>query len=381
MLSYYSCFVEVELKKSMVLDLTALGRKGTGIENYTYELVRKLKFDDFDLILLVSNQNTKNEFSQFGKVYLYSGKSNLFMNIIWIPYYLLKAKPDVFFAPTFPPSPLCYLSKFFFKTKVIRIVYDAVMWLYPETLPLKNKLYFKPLESLGIRFYDKVLTISDSAKKDITNVYPSLHSRITNIGTAFVAREEPFHDETELNQVTKDPYFLFVGTIDKRKNLEVALEGFALLAKGNTTIRFAIAGRAAWGSNSLKNKIAVLKIEEQVDLLGFVSDDQLASLYKNAAAFVFPSIYEGFGMPVVEAMSLSCPVIASNNSSIPEAAGGAAFLIDDYMEPLRWCDSYRIILNLEKSTRSEMIAKGLDRVKSLSWKNVAARANEVLKKL
>ncbi|MEI8705631.1 glycosyltransferase family 4 protein [Pseudoalteromonas sp. B62] len=198
------------------------------------------------------------------------------------------------------------------------------------------------------------------------------------MGTAFVERKQVC---VSSDTGSTTPYFLFVGTVDKRKNINVVLNAIALAKKEGLEFKLYIAGRAAWGSQELNSKIEELAIHNNVKLLGYVDDKYMQELYFNATGFLFPSIYEGFGMPVVEAMSAGCPVIASNNSAIPEAAGGAAILVNDYLSPESWLIEMKRCTNLSTNERQEIVKYGARRVEELSWSRVAEKALRVIERL
>jgi len=364
----------------IVIDCTSLSRKKTGIENYSEQLVLaliKTAKNPNSFTLIFSNNVPTWAKDKSLNVVILQASSELLLSNILIPFQILKLKPKKIIFPAFPPSiPTLFLRKIL-ELEIIKIVYDGVMWMYPESISKKNKLYFKPLESLGINFYDKIATISDSSRKDLANLFPRHAKKFKNIGTALIKRESTANTAHPSAEKYKDRYFLFVGTLDFRKNIEITLEAFSRFKAEHPDFKFVIAGRSAWGSERLNRCIESLKLGNSVKLLGYVKDDQLESLYANATAFLFPSIYEGFGLPVVEAMYYQCPVIASNNSAIPEAAGGSAILVDDYYSSNAWLEKMQLIHD-NPHLRNKLIKKGSLRVESLSWENVATKFKETM---
>ena len=367
----------------IIIDCTALSRKKTGIENYTEQVIRSL----------VENDNGENSitllFSESApawaktalagrNIVVFKSKSQFFISNFLLPLYILKSPPKVLLLPAFPASVLSMVLKLILGFKLIKIVYDGVMWLYPDSLSTKNKIYFKPLETLGMKYYDKIPTISESSKNDLQRLFPSYSDKFTNIGTSLITRETLDKRDHQISKEFSGQYFLFVGTLDFRKNIEIALEAFKLFSCKYPNVLFVIAGRSAWGSDRLKKCISKLQIEEKVRLLGYVADEELEGLYQKAIAFVFPSIYEGYGLPIVEAMHYKCPVIASNNSSIPEATDGSAILIENYHSPQSWLENMDKIYN-DELLRKELIERGTQRVANLSWNNVSAKLSDVIR--
>jgi len=358
----------------ILIDCTSLSRKKTGIENYTEQLCISLK-------PLLYQKGCKPVFlfskvkpmwvSENDEYMVYKGRYNIILNIIWIPFQLYRVSPAIALFPAFPPSPLVYLVKVMCGIQLIKIVYDAVLWLYPETLSIKNKLYYKPLETYGIARYDKIVTISASSLKDLVQVFPGSVNKISSIGASLI-RKGVATESFQAEAIVRDEFFLFVGTVDTRKNIVVALEAYAEFLQKYPYVKFVIVGRSAWGSKKLREAINKYNLYDKVILTGYIDDAVLNALYKKAIAFVFPSIYEGYGLPVVEAMSHDCPVIASNNSSIPEAAGGAALLVDNFKEPSAWLKSMNDIYSSPKM-RENLIVRGRDRIKNMSWNDVAKK--------
>jgi len=358
----------------ILIDCTSLSRKKTGIENYTEQLCIALKpmlyENGFKPVFLFSH-NKPTWLNEEDEHVIYKGNSTIVLNVFWTPLQLFKIAPVMALFPAFPPSPLVYWLQKRFGIKIIKIVYDAALWLYPDTLPFKNKVYFKPLESFGISKYDKIATISNSSLSDLVEVFPSVQNKITSIGTSLITRDVVF-DVFQPDLDIKNEFFLFVGTVDTRKNISVALQAFSEFLCKYPDIKFVIAGRSAWGSKSLGETIKKYKLENNVELVGYVDDALLNVLYKKALAFVFPSVYEGYGLPIIEAMSHGCPVIASNNSSIPEAAGGAALLVNDYTKASSWLKAFNEIYDTP-NLRKDLILRGRIRIKNMSWNDVAKK--------
>ena len=358
----------------ILIDCTSLSRSKTGIENYTEQLCLALKpmlYQSGCKPVFLFSHVKPSWLDDNDEYYLYRGRYKTILDIFWIPFQLYKISPSVALFPAFPPTPLVYLFRYLSEFKLVKVVYDGVLWLYPEALSLKNKLYFKPLETFGISKYDKIATISASSLKDIVQTFPESRNKIMSIGTSLIRRESATGISQTASVVT-DEFFLFVGTVDTRKNITVALQAFAEFVQKFPDVKFVIVGRSAWGSKNLRAAINKYNLNSNVILTGYLDDAQLNDLYKKAIAFVFPSIYEGYGLPIVEAMSQGCPVIASNNSSIPEAAGGAALLLNDYTDASVWRNAMTEIYE-SSELREDLILRGYSRVANMSWNDVAEK--------
>ena len=192
--------------------------------------------------------------------------------------------------------------------------------------------------------------------------------------------------ETRRHGDTETPcgYFLYVGTVQPRKNLVRLIEAFARIAQatdGNLqsaicNLQLVIAGKRGWLTDSIERRVAELGIAERVRFTGYVADEDLPALLSGALAFVFPSLYEGFGMPVLEAMACGAPVLASATSALPEVAGDAALLIDPE-------DTAAIAHGLERlagdaDLRADLRARGLVRAAQFTWERCAEETLAVL---
>jgi glycosyltransferase involved in cell wall biosynthesis len=247
-------------------------------------------------------------------------------------HYLHPAFPA--FSPSFP---------------VVINLLDAIGWVVPGyRLPLP----YERLERRAAHRADLVLTLSESACEDIASVLGLSRAkiRITYLGSP------PLDPEPS----PKEPYFLFVGGTEKRKNLSAVLEAFRSLDGFELRVV---------GANTASPVHDAKREQRDVHWLGHVGEEELVELYRHATALVFPSRYEGFGLPILEAMARHTPVIASNSSSIPEVARGAAILVDpDDVEGLR--NAIRRVA-AESSLREELTRHGAEVVSGFSWDETA----------
>jgi glycosyltransferase involved in cell wall biosynthesis len=174
---------------------------------------------------------------------------------------------------------------------------------------------------------------------------------------------------------TSEDYVCAVGTIEPRKNLARLIEAFAILhACCSSPPQLLVAGTKGWKTSSVYRQLAAARLtESEVKFLGYVPEEDMPFLYSGASVFVFPSLYEGFGLPLIEAMACSAPVVASNTSSIPEVVGDAAIMVDPH-SPSQFADAV-IQLRTNPGLRAAIVQKGLQQVKRFSW---TAAAEEML---
>jgi glycosyltransferase involved in cell wall biosynthesis len=362
--------------KVILIDATSVGERITGIERYTRavvgEIIKKAPNNDFRTIILLS-RNVRGYEPEQNITLIYSPfNSRIITEQIWVPFVVYRIKPSVSYFPAFPPSPLIYYIVT--EMKVIRTVYDAAMWRCRETLSWKNKIYMKPLETFGMSRYDFICTISNSAMRDIVDVFPAVKNKIANVGCGFdydkfnLLCSDKNTDEFINELKLPESYILFVGTIEPRKNLKFLLAVISDSKMISEHIQLVIAGRYGWGAEEIFEEVEKLKLADNVHFLGAVDDKELHYIYKRATMLVFPSIYEGFGLPLLEAMACGIPVISANTASLPEVAGDAAILLSP-TDRDSWVDAIKLLIK-EPAARKSMIEKGFRQASKFSWNAV-----------
>jgi glycosyltransferase involved in cell wall biosynthesis len=364
----------------LLIDATVAGDRISGVERYAVEvsgrLARIKAAEGWQVSLLVRR----------GALAAWHGRladrpelaiespfaSSLLTQQLWIPHMLRKTRADVAFFPGFPPSPLVFAHR---GLRTVRTIFDAVMWSSPETTSRKNSLYYRPLEKYGARRYASVHTISDDARAELTRYLPWLSGRITVSGCGVSGLAIPDGKGPHAFGIDGDD-LLFVGTLEPRKNLPFLLGVFAEVRKVQPNLRLVLAGRPGWGAAEVTAAIAALGLEQAVVLTGAISDAMLSALYRDARALVYPSLYEGFGLPVAEAMGCGVPVISSDTSSLPEVGGDAAILLSPTDQTAWVCATLNVLADAE--LRAGMVARGRRQAKKFDWDAVAARVGEAL---
>ncbi len=286
-----------------------------------------------------------------------------------------KNKIDVFFSPTH------YLPFYTGMPSAISIL--DVSYLHFSGLFKKKDLYqLKLWGGYSIKKAKKIITISKSSRNDIIKAYNVSENKIEVVYPGIkqlLSIKNKVLSMEELNKkfgVEKD-YILFVGTLQPRKNIENLVEALTMVK--NKNLKLVIVGKKGWMYEDILNAPKKYEVSDRVKFLDNVSDEDLQSFYKNAVCFVLPSLYEGFGLPILEAMQYGCPVLASNISSLPEAGGDAAV----YFDPQNTEDIAEKIDKVvsDEKLRKEMIQKGYEQVKKFSWEKTAREALKVLEEL
>lgn len=255
-----------------------------------------------------------------------------------------------------------------YKCPVVVTVHDMIYEIFPKIAdPSGQKAEYKRKAILAA---EAIICVSENTKKDLLERYPSLEDKITvtylasDVDASFSHGSEP---------VPSQPYYLYVGSRNKYKNFDGLLQAFAKTVSIQSDVVLCIVGSPL--NNSEEKLIADLKLTDHIEYYGYVSDNHLAKLYRCSVAFVYPSLYEGFGIPPLEAMSCGTPVVTSNSSSIPEVVGDAGLLFD----PNAINDLADILLLLLNSPteRDRLIQKGYQRTQAFSWDKTAAQTINV----
>lgn len=227
----------------------------------------------------------------------------------------------------------------------------------------------------------RIICVSYFTKNELTDFVSSSVAKIRVVRCGFTNFEEIFcgHDFEE-NLDCPAQYLLFVGTLEPRKNLNRMLMAFReVIDKGKPKLQLVIAGKKGWLYKSIFDTVRELNLEDRVLFTDFISDKQLLTLYRNAIALVYSSVYEGFGFPLLEAMACGTPVITSNTSSLPEVAGDAAILVNPYAVD-EITEAIERLLNNRK-LQEELRRKGFERIKKFSWRKCAEHTLEVYKEV
>ncbi len=267
-----------------------------------------------------------------------------------------------------------YFYPYFFLSPVKKagILYDLVWKLYPGTMEFGNKIRMKLFTLRNMKKMDLLVSISENTKKDARELL-GITTRIDAIPLAadpaifFPASRQSMTAIRKKHGITKK-YILSVCTLEPRKNLTALLNAYQAMPS-RRDFQLVLVGMTGWVIADLFTDIASSDIRDNILITGYVPNDELAPLYTGAELFVFPSLYEGFGLPVLEAMQCKCPVISSNSSSIPEVAGDAAILIDP--EDVGTLSSAMEDVLTDQSLQKKLSRTGLKRSRLFSWEKAA----------
>lgn len=365
------------------LDLTAIWRRPTGIFRYATELARHL------LLLRETAPPVRYVFFFAREIHpdfvpfqhsfdavICPTTNELLIKQFWFPFVLPRYRLDVMHYPSFPPP---YFQPF--GPRTVMTLHDAGPWRYANALTLHGRLYFRTLLTHGARTSTRMITVSTHAKSEIGHFLGERHfSKISVIPEAArpefaVACSDSLMREVRERYELPGHYFLAVATVEPRKNLVTLLRAYVRLRDrlGTSCPPLVVVGRKGWNCDDILSYMA--ELEDSVRFPGHVSDEELIALYQMATCLVFPSLYEGFGLPVLEAMSAGCPVITSTTSSLPEVAGDAGLLVDP-LDPEEIASAMQRVLQTQ-DLRARMIRDGRQRAAHFTWEETARLTREV----
>lgn len=296
---------------------------------------------------------------------------------VFLPIELIKNKfskdpIDVFFspahyAPRYTPAP-CVLT-----------IHDVAYVYYPEEYTKKDLYQLSSWTRYSLKKASSIIAVSKTTKKDIVRFYQIPEERINVIYNGFEKEAISVNSQIQLTDIDINitrPYILYVGTIQPRKNITTLIRAFAVFNETHPDYKLVITGKKGWLFDKIYNEARNLYLQNKIIFTGFINDKELVTLYKRAFCFVLPSLYEGFGIPVLEAMSFGCPVISSFSSSLPEIGGEASL----YFDPDNFTDLINklTLLASDPKLRNELIRKGSDRIKQFSWDRCTASTLKIL---
>ena len=349
---------------------------GFGVKTYSLEIIKSLlEIDKDNEYVLYSDKDIAGKILS-ERVRYEVRKPKRFWAFSVFAKEVCSDKPDVIFMPiqTFP---------FFGRNhpKTVVTVHDLAFLLFPRHFTFFRRKMLEFHTRRAVRLSDKIIVPSEATKRDIIHFYGVKENKIVVVYHGFsqnLLETKKNRDESVLKITGHNPYVLFVGSIQPRKNIVSLVRAFEIMKQNgdNADLKLVLCGGKGWLYEDIYKEIAESPCSKDILFTGSVKGDLLAAFYRNALFFVMPSLYEGFGLPVLEAMSFGLPVICSNNSSLGEVAGDAALLIDPYR--ISDIGEKMGILAADKELRVQLSAKSLERAKDLSWKKAARETLKVL---
>ncbi|OIP37645.1 hypothetical protein AUJ95_07895 [Candidatus Desantisbacteria bacterium CG2_30_40_21] len=349
----------------------------TGVGNYTYQMAR--------LLPIIAPENSYSYFYGYHTNRLFDYKDNssfyhikeFIKKIPILGEMTRKAKGianyftynnfDLYFEPNF-------ISINIKAKHIITTVHDFSFKLYPQWHPKDRILYFKRNFSKNIKKVDKIIVDSNFIKQEAINLFGFPEDKLIPIYLGVdkdIFKPYPLEElqDVKIKYALPENFILFVGSIEPRKNIEGLLKAYICLKERikDDLLKLVLVGFKGWKNNEIMELIK--KVKEDIIYLGYLSDAELGKLYNLATAFAYPSIYEGFGLPPLEAMACGCPVITSNIASLPEVCSDSVYYVNPYEIDDIADGIYKIITNEE--LKKGLVQKGLERAKFFSWEKSA----------
>lgn len=369
----------------IAIDATIIRKENTGTGFYIINLINglaKIK-DGNDYYIFMNNELSKEFFNFENNNFHIINKNfkNRIFRVIWqfflFPFELKKLKVRVLHSPNYI-TPLFKLG-----FKVIVTIHDLTFYLFPEKFTVTKRLLFKYMLPLFIKISDKIIAVSNNTKKDILKFFKISERKVIVTFESYPEYYTYNNDSNDQNILTKygigSKYLLFVGMIEPRKNILSILKSFKEI-DSDLELDLVIAGKKGWYYKEIElylEKLLRIGIKNKIIFTGYVSEPELKYLYQNAFIFIYPSIYEGFGIPPLQAMACKVPVITSNLSSLPEVVGDAAIMVNPY-DINKISEAIRTLYN-DLDKRSELVNKGVIQAKKFSLENFAKNTIDVYK--
>jgi glycosyltransferase involved in cell wall biosynthesis len=354
-----------------------------GIGTYIRNLLRQLaRIDRETEYVLLCQQPDLDVGAQLGENFrtvLEPSPNYSLREQIHVPWVLRRERPDVYHAPHYvlPAGVRC---------RSVVTIHDCIHLMFPQYLPNRAAYaYARASMWAAARRSDRILTVSEASKRDILHFFNVPPEKIVVVYNAIDDHFSVTPAEDDVARVREryqldHRFVLYVGNIKPHKNLVRLIEAFAELRRGGfDEVKLLIIGDQISKLPALRRAVHSHKLHKHVRFLGYVSDQTLGILYRLAAAFVFPSLYEGFGLPPLEAMASGTPVVTSNVSSLPEVAGDAAVLVDPY-DVDSIVDGMRQILS-DPARAAELRRRGIERAREFSWPRSVEKTLQVYRQV
>jgi glycosyltransferase involved in cell wall biosynthesis len=372
----------------ILIDATGITRQKAGVGVYAKNLIDKLTLaaPRLDLHILAQNDDPEMDFSTRPNVTMVWVPAILFRKLplrflleqLYLPCLLLLRRIDVIHSLhyAFPLLPV--------GTRRVVTIHDMTFFTMPEVHEKIKILYFRFFMRAAVRLADAIVFISQSVQKDciaLLGATSGIHTVIPHGKDESLqpATPSPAYDADLkcLGEKYRLPqhFVLYIGTLEPRKNLDRLILAFSEIAARDPEIGLVLAGKMGWMMESLSSTIERLGLTARVVFTGFILEEEKPLLLSACAVFVYPSLYEGFGLPVLEALACGAPTITSNISSLPEVAGDAAILIDPLNSAAIAAAMNSLLTN--PALRSELRAKGFSQASKFTWQKTASLTAEV----
>ncbi|MFC1645208.1 glycosyltransferase family 4 protein [Patescibacteria group bacterium] len=355
----------------------------TGIEEYSYRVIKNLrdKLKNHQVILYLrkgqkeiiekDNFDIPNNWSveeiRFPRFWTQAGLSiEMLLNPI-----------DILFVPA-------HTVPIIHPKKTIVVMHGLEYEFLPKAYSFWERLYMRHSIKNSCKWASRIISVSENTKKDLIDLYRVSDDKIDVVYEGYDSSKNQISKIKNQNTLDRlgiinGEYLLFIGRIEERKNIIGIIEAFEILKKEDRiSHKLVLAGRGGFGYDKILRRVEESEFKKDIILTGFIEDSEKWELLEKASLFVFPTFYEGFGIPILEAQSVGTPVLASSNSSIPEVVNGSAVLVDPN-DVIELSSGIRNIL-MSEELADKLSGNGLENVKRFSWDRCASEIAEILEK-
>lgn len=366
----------------VAIDARILSEPLSGIGRYTFEMTKELITKPGDFFIYSSAPIHLGDWSKINVKFRSSNFSNRLSKMLWsqtiLPYWAAKDNIDVFWGPA-------HRIPRYLPDRIARVltIHDLV-WKYAGgTMRPLSRMVEKRLMPEAVRLANKIIVDSESTAKDLRCEFLGIDQRVKVVYPGVTKLPEAKDPNLLFTMGIIRPYFLFVGTLEPRKNLNRLLSAYSKIDNEvKSKFQLVVAGGKGWGGIDLYQIIKSSGLDDHVIVTGYIDDSSLAALYKNALFLAMPSLFEGFGLPILEAMSFGIPVLTSNNSSMAEVARDAAIYVDP-LDEFSIFNGLMVMLSDERN-RNDLARRAKVNAQRFSWQeagNALWKAIEEAQKL
>ena len=373
------------IKVRIGIDATALPPQPVGAGNYIIQLIRALVKANFDHQLVIYTQQHSPDLINLPadaevEWRIVSDMTPGF-RLVWeqtsFPGLIRRDKVNLLHS-------LHYTKPLRLQCASVVTFHDMTFFLYPQLHTRARRLFFPPMMKLSAKQADEIVTVSESTRRDVIRLLGVDPDKVSATQLGVDASFRVIDDlQAKKVIVTKydlpEEFILYLGTIEPRKNLPLLMRAYRLLVDSGTRLKLILVGKYGWMYQEVFNLVSELNLEDMVRFTGYIPQDELPLVYNLASLFVYPTIYEGFGIPVLEAMACGVPVISSDIASLPEIVGEAGILV-----PAGDLGAYFSAMKLvtdDQDLRGKLIDQGKLRASEFSWERTAQLTQQVYQKV
>jgi glycosyltransferase involved in cell wall biosynthesis len=367
--------------KRIGIDATALPPQPAGAGIYTINLIHSLAALDTDFEFYIIAQQSGRKLIESDKTralnWVVLPDKSPPRRLIWeqtrLPGLVRKMELDLLHS-------LHYSRPLSLECSSVVTFHDMTFFLYPQYHTFFKRLYFPAAMRKSARSADALISVSENTKKDLVERLGVPDSKIHVVYHGVADRFKPISDWNQLENISQKynlpaEFILYVGVVEPRKNLISLLNVFQNLQKSNKNLGLVIAGQTGWGYHAVQEMVAKLELRDTVLFTGYIPPEDLPAIYNLARLFVYPSIYEGFGLPVLEAMACGTPTITTSISSLPEIVGDAGILVPPN-DDRALLEAIKSLLEDEKD-QNRLSTRGLQHAAEFTWTRTAQETCEI----